>query len=351
MKQFVVILSAATLVSFWACNQTEQKKSETAVAVAAPKVEMVKTIPLSFEKIAHSVEYAATLQGYEEVHLAPASPGRIDAIYVEEGSRVSKGTVLVQMDKTQLHQAEIQLRTLETDFNRLDTLKKFGSIAQQQYDQIKAQYDIARSNVTFLTENTRLKAPFSGVISGKYFEAGEMYSGAPVATVGKAAILTLVQIDRLKLIVGISEKFYPQIRNGMPVNVTCDIYPDKKFVGKVYRIYPTIDPASRSFNVEVSLDNPGGVLRPGMFCRASIDLEEVDAIVLPAQAVLKMQGSNDRYLFIAQDGKAKRISVTMGSRFNDKVEVISSELKEGDNVIISGQARLLDGVDIKVVNE
>ncbi len=351
MKQFVVILSAATLVSFWSCNQAEQKKSETAVALAAPKVEIVKTIALNYEKIAHSVEYAATLQGFEEVHLAPASPGRIDAIYVEEGSRVSKGTVLVQMDKTQLHQAEIQLKTLETDFNRLDTLKKFGSIAQQQYDQIRAQYEIAKSSVAFLTENTRLKAPFSGVISGKYFEAGEMYSGAPVATVGKAAILSLVQIDRLKVIAGISEKYYPQIKNGMSVDITCDIYPGKTFTGKVYRIFPTIDPTTRSFNVEISLDNREGILRPGMFCRTSFQLEEVEAIVLPAQAVLKMQGSNDRYLFVEQDGKAKRVSVITGNRFNDKVEVISDELKQGDRVIISGQSRLLDGVDVKVVNE
>jgi RND family efflux transporter MFP subunit len=351
MKQFAVILSAIALVSLLACNQAEQKKSESAGALVAPKVEMVKTIPLNYEKIAHSVEYAATLLGFEEVHLAPASPGRIDAIYVEEGSRVAKGTVLVQMDKTQLHQAEIQMKTLETDFNRLDTLKKFGSIAQQQYDQVRAQYEIAKSSVAFLTENTRLKAPFSGVISGKYFEAGEMYSGAPVATVGKAAILTLVQIDRLKMIVGISEKFYPQIKNAMTVKIVCDIYPDKTFTGKVFRVYPTIDPASRSFNVEVTLDNGGGILRPGMFCRASFDLEEVEAIVLPAQAVLKMQGSNDRYLFIEKEGKAKRISVTMGSRYNDKVEVISPELKQGDMVIISGQSRLLDGVDVKVVSE
>jgi len=349
MKRFAFLLSAAALMGLFACNQAEQKKA--ASTAAAPKVEMVKTLELNYEKIARSVEYAATLQGFEEVHLAPASPGRIEAIYVEEGSRVSKGTVLVQMDKTQLHQAEIQMKTLETDFNRLDTLKKFGSIAQQQYDQIRAQYDIARSSVAFLSENTRLKAPFSGVISGKYYEAGEMYSGAPIPSVGKAAILTLVQIDRLKLIVGISEKYFPQLKNGMPVNITCDIYPDKAFSGKVFRIYPTIDPASRSFNVEVTLDNREGILRPGMFCRTTVNLEEVEAIVLPAQAVLKMQGSNDRFLFIEKDGKAKRISVTMGKRFNDMVEVISSDLKQGDHVIISGQSRLLDNVDVKVVNE
>jgi multidrug resistance efflux pump len=81
-----------------------------------------------------------------------------------------------------------------------------GSIAQQQYDQLASQYEMARKNVEFLSENTTITAPFSGVISGKYFENGEIYSGSPIATVGKAAIVSLIQIDELKAIVSISEK-------------------------------------------------------------------------------------------------------------------------------------------------
>lgn len=203
----------------------------------------------------------------------------------------------------------------------------------------------------FLTENTRLKAPFSGIISGKYFEPGEMYSGAPVAAVGKAAILSLVQIDRLKIIVPVSEKYFPQIKNGMDAAVRSDIYPDRVFAGKVVRIYPTIDPSSRTFSVEVVLANGEGILRPGMFARVSFDLQEVDAIVLPALAVLKMQGSNERYLFIEKEGKAKRIPVSIGARYDDMVEVISDQLQPGDRVIVSGQSRLLEGVAVEVVSE
>ncbi len=345
-----VLLSAMVLIILSACSGGKEKKKEEAAAAAAqPKTEMVKVMQLETRKIAHSVEYTATLQGYEEVHLAPASPGRIEAIYVEEGSRVARGTVLVQMDRTQLHQAEIQMKTLATDFARLDTLQKVGSIPQQQYDQMKAQFDIARSNVEFLTENTRLKAPFSGIISGKYFEPGEMYSGAPIPTVGKAAILSLVQIDRLKLIVPVSEKYFPQITNGMEARIRCDIYPDREFPGKVNKVYPTIDPASRTFSVEVVTSNSSGILRPGMFARVSFDLEEVDAVVLPALAVLKMQGSNERFLFIEKGGKAQRIAVTIGARYDDQIEVISDQLNPGDRVIVSGQSRLLDGVAVQVV--
>ncbi|MFZ2796062.1 MAG: efflux RND transporter periplasmic adaptor subunit [Prolixibacteraceae bacterium] len=345
-----VLLSAMVLIILSACSGGKEKTTGMEKAASGPsKTEIVKVMQLEMQKISHAVEYTATLQGYEEVHLAPAAPGRIEAIYVEEGSRVSPGQVLVQMDRTQLHQAEIQMRTLATDFARLDTLQKVGSIPQQQYDQLKAQYEIARSNVEFLTGNTRLKAPFSGIISGKYFEAGEMYSGAPVAPVGKAAILSLVQIDRLKVIVPVSEKYYPQIQTGMNAKISVDIYPGQEFSGKVVRIFPTIDPASHTFSVEVVTPNSSAILRPGMFARVSFDLGEVDAVVLPALAVLKMQGSNERYLFVEKDGKAERIPVSIGARFDDRIEVISDLLKPGDRVIVSGQSRLLHGVPVQVV--
>ena len=343
LKIGLAILSVTAL----ACSsgKTEKKAQQDS---ASEKVEVVRVAELQVQQVARSVEYSSTLLAFEEIHMAPASPGRIDQIAVEVGARVSKGDLLVQMDRTQLHQAEVQLRTLETDFKRFDTLRKVGSVAQQQYDQMKSQLDIARSNVAFLQENTRLRAPFSGVISGKYFEPGEMYSGSPVAAIGKAAIVSLVQIDRLKTLVPVSEKYFPMIRKGMEVNIGVDIYPGETFKGRVFNIYPTIDAASRTFNIEVSVDNPGGKLRPGMFSRVTLDLDREEALLIPAIAVLKMQGSNDRYLFIEKDNVAKRIPVIIGKRYNELVEVESEQLKKGDLVVVSGQARLLDGMKVKV---
>ncbi len=342
---FILLLTAG-------CGNTGSNKTKDNSANPARKTEYVRVMELQTRQVTRTIEYTSTLQAFEEIHLAPAAPGRIDAIPVEVGSRVSKGTTLVQMDRTQLHQAELQLINLETDFRRLDTLQKVGSVAKQQYDQLKTQYEVAKANVSFLRDNTRLVAPFSGVISGKYFESGELYSGAPSAmSGGKAAIVSLVQIDRLKAIVPVSERYFPMIREGMTAKVICDIYPDKSFTGKIFRIHPTIDPGSRSFNIEVMIVNQGGLLRPGMFSRVSLDLEQVEAILLPSIAVLKMQGSNDRFLFVENNGKAKRIAVTMGKRYDDLVEVFSDDLKNGDRVIVSGQARLLDGMTVEIVKD
>ena len=337
------------LITLAAVSCSAPKKEKVDKKDNGKKVENVRVMELETRMIARNIEYTSTLQAFEEIHMAPATPGRIDNIYVEVGNRVSKGAVLVQMDRTQLIQAELQLISLQTDFHRLDTLRKVGSVSKQQYDQLKTQYDITKANVEFLQKNTKLVAPFSGVISGKYFESGEMYSGAPNPLVGKAAIISLVQIDRVKAIVPVSEKYFPLIKTGMVADVVSDIYPDKTFSGKIFRIHPTIDPGSRSFNIELVINNPAGLLRPGMFCRASLNVDRIEATVLPSIAVLKMQGSNDRYLFIEENGKAVRIPVTMGRRYDDMVEVTSDRLKKGDRVIVSGQARLLDGVKVKVV--
>lgn len=343
--EYIIAITAIALMAA-SCTPTNQEQS---TAQTTERSEPVRTITLDYQTISRTVDYTSTLQAFEEVHLATSAPGRIENIYVEVGARVAKGDALVQMDRTQLHHAEVQLRTLEADFERFDTLQKVGSISQQQYDQLKAQVDIARNNIAFLQDNTRLIAPFSGVIAGRYFEPGEMFSGAPNPMVGKAAILSLVQIDRLKTIVSVSERFFPLIKSGLEIKVMTDIYPDKDFNGRVFRIHPTIDPASRTFNVEVSIDNYENLLRPGMYCRVNIDLDQVQVMVVPAIAVLKMQGSNDRYLFIEEGGKANRIAVTIGKRYNDQVEVICDELKQGDQVIVSGQARLHDGMDVEVV--
>ena len=130
-------------------------------------------------RIARTIDYTATIQAYEEVNMAPSTPGRVDKIYVEVGDRVQKGQKLFLMDRTQYYANKIQLANLEKDLARMDTLMKVGSIKAQTYDQTKAQYEVTKTNVDFMEENTLLEAPFGGIITGRYLEDGELYSGAP----------------------------------------------------------------------------------------------------------------------------------------------------------------------------
>lgn len=351
MKQLSVVFYLITAIGlgFSSCT-SEETKGEQSSVVKSTGIERVRVIRLQQEEIDRVVEYSSTLQALNEVHMAPASPGKIEAIHVEVGDRVRKNQVLVQMNDAQLVQARIQKNNLETDYSRLQVLNQTGSISKQQFDQLESQYESAKENVAYLEDNTSLLAPFDGLVSGKYFEAGEMYSGSPVSSIGKAAILSVIRTDKLKAVISVSEKYLPNVKKGMKADVRFDVYPDQVFAGEIFRIAPTINPQSRSFEVEVMLTNADNRLRPGMFGRVSLSLEKTQALVLPSIAVLKMQGSNNRYLFVDQNGKAKRMEVTVGKRYDDKVEVISDQLHAGDKIIIEGQLRLLDGVDVQVEN-
>ena len=342
-----ILPAIAMIFAAYSCSQPTGDPSGE-VTEAEDRTEAVRIIELDYSKIARSLTHTANLRAFREVHLAPAQPGRVDRIHVEAGDRISQGQLLVEMDRTQLQQAMVQLQNLEKDYRRVDTLRKVGSITEQQYDQLRTQYEVTKSNVEFLKENTRLTAPFNGSVSAKYFENGEMFSGAPNTPAGKAAILTLVHISRLKAMINISERYYRHITEGMTVSISSDVWPEEVFEGRITTVYPTIHPATRSFAVELVVPNADERLRPGMFARASIELEKVEAFVVPALAVLRMQGTNERYVFIEDNGRARRVVVEPGERFDDLIEIISDEISVGDNLIIAGQARLLDGVAVSV---
>ena len=115
----------------------------------------------------------------------------------------------------------------------------------------------------------------------------------------------------------------------MKAEITADVYKNEKFTGTVFRISPTINSATRSFNVELELPNRNDLLKPGMFVRVSMDLGEVETFVVPANTVLVQEGTNIRYVFVEKDNIAERIEVIIGKRFDDQLEIISENLKEG----------------------
>jgi RND family efflux transporter MFP subunit len=339
-KAFNVAAIALTAISLAACGGKKQEATPS----KDKEAEKVIVQELKAERIAKTIELSTTLEGYETMNVSPSISGHIEHIYVEVGSRVSKGSMLVRMDKTQLNTTRINLASVKVELDRVAELKAAGNVSQQVYDQTKAQYDQLVETERFQNENTFVKSQFSGVVSAKNYEDGEMYSGAP--------ILTLTQINRLKALINIPESYFPLVKQGMKVNVFSDIYPDKVFPATIEIVYPTIDPSTHTFQAKLNIPNGGEKIRPGMYVRTTLALGEIDAIVVPYQSVLKLTGSNDRYLFVEDEGSARRVAVTLGQRFDDQIEVIPvvpGDLKEGDKLVITGQARLVDGSKLEVV--
>lgn len=345
-KLKLTIWAALLTVLISSCAPKEQAKEKQTAKGPRP----VKTMVLDMDSLDREIHYTANLTAFEEVYFAPSQPGRINEIYVKAGDRVRKGQQLVKMDQTQLTQALLQVQQARTNFQRMDTLYQLNSISEQQYDQAKTQYEIALSNLEYLKENTTLTAPFNGIVTEKYYEAGEIYSGAPNTQAGKAAILTLMQISPLKAVVSISENYFPDIRKGMMATVKTDIYPKQTFEGSILKVYPVINPATRSFKTEIKINNPDEKLRPGMFARVNIKIKDDAALFAPAISVIKQEGTNNRHVFVMENGKAKKIEVTLGDRQDENVELVSDKLRKGMKLIIAGQASLMDGDKVKVKN-
>jgi len=335
-RLFSIIVLCSIAAAFVSCSS---KKENT--VVTAERIEKVKVETLKKSNIARKIELSTTLEGYETMNISPSLTGKIEHIFVEVGSRVKPGDMLVRMDQNQLNTTKLVFANLGVELNRVKTLRESNTVSQQSLDQLQLSYDQTKQSLDFLERNTFVKATMSGVISAKNFQDGELYSGAP--------ILVLTQINTLKALINIPESYFPVVKKGMTLNLRSDIYPDQVFPATIEIVYPTIDARTHTFQAKLKIQNGQDLLRPGMFVRTSLELGEVEAIVVPYQAVLKLVGSNERYMFLNNNGMAKRVSVNLGQRFDEKVEILSSEIKEGDQIVSVGQAKLIDGVKLNIV--
>lgn len=338
-KLFVYSLAALMLIG---CNKQTETSAESATATEEERVEQVRTTVLQPREIERVISVSTNLQGYLTQNVAPSLTGKIEHIYREVGDKVKKGDDLVRMDQTQYKTTKITMANLEVEKNRIEQLLKTGSATQQQYDQILTQYNSTKEQLDFLKTNTYVKAPFNGVISAKTYEDGELYGGQP--------ILVLTQIDKLKALVAIPEMYFPKFKEGMKLTLASEIYPDQTFPATVEVVYPTIDASSHTFQVKIVIPNQKNLLRPGMYVTTTIGLGREKAIVAPYQSVEKLVGANDRYVFVNDNGRAKRIGVTLGQRFDQDIEIIAPEIVGGVEMVTTGQHKLVDGVKINVVD-
>lgn len=269
----ISMLMLAVIALLNACTPKAEKKQEEEI-----RVENIKTAVLETQEIARKIDFSTTLEPYNKVMVAPTMAGRIDKIHVEVGSKVQANQLLVEMDKTTYLQTKVSFDNLAVDFQRISTLYNSGNIAQQTYDQTKAQYESLKTNVQNLERNTFLRAPFSGVIAAKNYENGELYAGTP--------ILLLVDMANLKAHINIPESYYPSIKEGMNVAITSDVFTDKEFKGIIEIVSPVIDATTHTFQVQIKISNAGGVLRPGMFARIGVDFDKINAKVVDRKSVV-----------------------------------------------------------------
>ncbi|MBR5568572.1 MAG: efflux RND transporter periplasmic adaptor subunit [Bacteroidales bacterium] len=331
---------AAAVVAASCSNMTGKKAETAAVAVADPTVSVAQVF---VREVPQDAVYTSTVQAFVKNNIAPQSGNRIAKINAEIGDFVKKGQVLAEMDMIQLHQAELQMKNNEIELARLRGLFDAGGLSQSDLDAIELAYKVSKAQYDNLLENSVLRSPVDGVITARNYDQGDMYTMS-------APLFTVEQIVPVKLLIGVSESDYSKVKKGDSVEVTADAIPGKTFYGKINRIYPTVDPATRTFTVEVKIDNAYKTLRPGMFVRATVNFGTNNNVVIPDVAVVKQQGSGERFVYVLNaDNTVTYKKVVLGRRMGSEYEVLEG-LEDGDKIVIGGQIRLKDGIKV-IVNE
>ncbi len=333
------MLVASAVLMAAGCGNTGSKTAQTtAVEETIPSVTVEQ---VSVREVPQDATYTSTIQAYVKNNIAPQTAGRISRILVDVGDNVKAGQVVAEMDQTQLAQVELQLRNNETELKRLRELYEVGGLSKSDLDQIEMAYNVSKTQYDNLKENATLVSPINGVITARNYDAGDMYAMS-------APIYTVEQIVPVKLLVGISETDYSKVKKGDSVEITADALPGKTFYGKIRKIYPTVDPATRTFTVEVVVDNNYSTLRPGMFARATVKFGVNNSVVIPDVAVVKQQGSGERFVYVLNaDGTVTYQKVVLGRRMGAEYEVLEG-IADGAKVVTGGQIRLKDGIKVTV---
>lgn len=311
---------------------------------AGPPVEVA---PVTVRALGHTVEAVGSLRSGESVVIRPEISGRVTRILFEEGLPVAAGAPLIELESStqaaELALARAELKLAEADAERARTLfaQKTGTgraldEAQARLASGKASVDLAQAQFA----KTRIAAPFAGVLGLRQVSVGDVIQPGQ-------AIVNLEAIDPLKLDFATPAHLLPQLAVGQILEVTVDALPDRRFAGEVYAIDPLIDERNRAISLRARVPNPDGALRPGLFARVSLGIGAAErAILVPEQALVARDGAFTVFRLMGQ--KVQQVPVTTGRRQVGTVEILTG-LSPGDVVVVSGQQRLRDAIEVQVV--
>ncbi len=332
MRYLIPLAAAAIMLT--GCSKKE-------AATAAPEEEelpLVETDVVTVREVPLSETYTANIEAENLNNIAPATPNRIRRILADVGDPVRRGQTLVELDAANIDQLKIQLDQIERDYNRAAELLRIGSGTQMAVEQAKAQLDAARTQYQNARENTILTSPVSGVVTARNYDPGDMSGNLPILSVGQIS-------PAVKAMIYVTENDLTLVRRGMEAMVKFDAFPDEAFHGTVTRISPAIDPATRTFATEVTISNPKGEIKPGLFAYVTLDFGSRSNVVVPDRAVVKQTGSGNKFVYVYKGGKVSFNLVELGRRLDNGYEIISG-VADGDSVVITGQTRLADGVSV-----
>jgi len=338
----VILVALLTLTGCGKGTQPEEGQSQVPQKVTNV---MVRTVQAG--DMRETFTLPGTLEAWEDLILAAELAGAVRGIGPREGARVRKGEAILRIDPETMEAGlardqadyELQKRQLE----RMEQLAGQKFVSQQEYDQARRAFEVAeaelrRSRVAL--EKSTLRTPVDGIVDCWHIDCGEYVTeGTPVASV--------VQVDRLKVLVEVPEKDIPFLRTGDRVQVIPAAITGAPLAGRsgeIIHLAFKADPLTRTYLAKVAVDNQGGDLRPGMIVRVGLTrLQLPGVIAVPLFSVVDRDG--EKVVYVEANGVARMRPVTLGPVIGERV-VIADGLSEGDHLIVQGQQLLNDGAPV-----
>lgn len=351
MKRFLLLLVLVAIGGggYYAYTMHQKQGAQPAQASTAPAPR--SGVPVEVGKVElmtvnEEVEALGTLAADESVVIAPEIAGRVIALGFKEGDRVKKGQDLVKLDTAildaELKQLQADLGLARDTFERNRSLSQRGVGTQVAFDEATAKLASAEARVQLsqakLAQST-IRAPFDGVVGLRSVSVGDFVA------VGKT-LVTLTNIDPIKVDFRVPETFLSRVKVGQSIGVKVDALAGREFEGKIFAIDPVVDINGRAIRLRASVPNADLALKPGLFARIVIQVDQRDnALVVPETAV--MPDGVGKMVYIVENGKAKRVQVEIGKRLPGKVEIVKG-VTPAMQIVTAGQMRLRDGATVSI---
>lgn len=335
MRQLLLLVS---LITVSACSDADG-------AARRRPDPLVKVEPAKLDAFVERLEAVGTARANEQVTLSAPVTERVVTLNFSDGGFVRKGQVIAVLargqEQAQLAQAQARAAEAQKQLDRLDELRRRGFATNSAVDAQTALAQSARAQAAEAQASIGdrvLRAPFSGYVSLRNISRGAIVqAGAEVATIS--------DLSQIKLDFTVPETMLTSVREGQSIEAKAAAYPDQRFTGRVESIDPVINPQTRAATVRAILPNQGRKLMPGMLLTVSIVSAARQSLAVPELSIV---GEGERsYVFVVENGAAKRIPVETGVRDGQKVEILGG-LRPGQQVVTEGVVKVSDGQKVRV---
>ena len=294
-------------------------------------------------------EGSTNLSAEEEAVVVARTQGVVEALFAEEGDVVEAGQPLAQLETErltlELARSRAQLERLKTAFERAERMFDARMISPNDHDDAKFAYEAEQTNLRLreydLKEAT-IRATIDGVVTRRHIKVGHTLNPSTPA-------FEMKRLDAIEAEVNVPEREIGRIHKGQYARVRIDALADEQFDGEVARVAPEVDPTSGTFRVTVTLGNDDGRLKPGMFARVDVRIDQrPNALLAPLDAVVSRR--DDSSVFVVEGGTVGRRSVETGYVSDGNVEILAG-VHDQEWVVITGQRGLRSGTRVVVVDE